>query len=365
MKCPNCGAEAKAGKFCEYCGSEIPKEQPNVTINNNYYGSDTDRSNRSDAGRCPKCNGSNVKFHREKVATVGKTNSRKSTFSNTRNSNTVKQTAYRTVGICQECGYTWDPNIGTNETAATAQKSKGCLWWFLMLCIWPIALSVWFYKTDKVRLEKKWKIIILVVFWVFMLITSASSPSDEASTNIPNATESITQSTVSTEISNETEAPTTEIPATTEAAVSEFSVIDTFVEKYNAIAITPMTEGVEIDIHDKEGGHYRTEYRLTAFNDAVAKQYKVGDATIDIVNTKELFTGDNIRIYLSTDSVDFAEEVFDAIARIVYPTLTTEELSAAHEDLRRGSSSNLFKDITFYYIQSYNELFMDNVMYAE
>lgn len=46
MKCPNCNAEV-TGRFCEYCGSEIPKEQPqqnitgqNVTVINNYYNSE-------------------------------------------------------------------------------------------------------------------------------------------------------------------------------------------------------------------------------------------------------------------------------------------------------------------------------------
>ena len=37
MKCPSCGAEAK-GKFCEYCGSEMPKENVVINITNNYYG---------------------------------------------------------------------------------------------------------------------------------------------------------------------------------------------------------------------------------------------------------------------------------------------------------------------------------------
>lgn len=44
MKCPNCGAEGK-GKFCEYCGCEMPRVAPetvnndnsNTTIINNYY----------------------------------------------------------------------------------------------------------------------------------------------------------------------------------------------------------------------------------------------------------------------------------------------------------------------------------------
>lgn len=37
MKCQNCGAETQ-GKFCEYCGSEMPQEKTVVNITNNYYG---------------------------------------------------------------------------------------------------------------------------------------------------------------------------------------------------------------------------------------------------------------------------------------------------------------------------------------
>lgn len=46
MKCPNCGAEA-TGRFCSYCGSELPKKEPNIhiehneTIINNYENNQT------------------------------------------------------------------------------------------------------------------------------------------------------------------------------------------------------------------------------------------------------------------------------------------------------------------------------------
>ena len=47
MKCPSCGAEAK-GKFCEYCGSEMPKENVVINITNNYYGgAEKQQSNRA------------------------------------------------------------------------------------------------------------------------------------------------------------------------------------------------------------------------------------------------------------------------------------------------------------------------------
>ena len=37
MKCPHCGAETKLNP-CEYCGSQLPQEQPTVIIQNHYYG---------------------------------------------------------------------------------------------------------------------------------------------------------------------------------------------------------------------------------------------------------------------------------------------------------------------------------------
>lgn len=43
MKCPNCNAEV-TGRFCTYCGSELPKEKESINITdnrsiviNNYY----------------------------------------------------------------------------------------------------------------------------------------------------------------------------------------------------------------------------------------------------------------------------------------------------------------------------------------
>lgn len=52
MKCPNCGAEGN-GKFCEYCGCELPRMAPdsvtydnssNTTIINNIYTSSDESS---------------------------------------------------------------------------------------------------------------------------------------------------------------------------------------------------------------------------------------------------------------------------------------------------------------------------------
>lgn len=52
MKCENCGAEVTEGRFCNYCGSELPREGTtnikgnNNTVNtiNNYYSTSEERN---------------------------------------------------------------------------------------------------------------------------------------------------------------------------------------------------------------------------------------------------------------------------------------------------------------------------------
>ncbi len=47
MKCPGCGADGD-GRYCEYCGSELPRPEGAKTINitNNYYGGASQESSR-------------------------------------------------------------------------------------------------------------------------------------------------------------------------------------------------------------------------------------------------------------------------------------------------------------------------------
>ena len=141
-------------------------------------------------GKCPKCNSTKIKFQRERVGSVGNSVSGKTIIPNVRAGSSTRQNIYNTVGVCQNCGYTWKPN----ET--TTQSGKGCLWWLLMLFVWPIALSVWFYKTDKIKLEKKWKIIIIAAFWAFVIIFGGTS--EETGTDKKDKTE-ITQNDVSSD----------------------------------------------------------------------------------------------------------------------------------------------------------------------
>ena len=126
MKCPNCGAEAEKGKYCEYCGFKIPEDPVIINITNNYYKDE------------------NVKYKEPEQAHPG-------AHLNAEN--------------------TWTLPPKQEET----EKKKGCLWWVLVIMFWPFYLSYWFLTSDKINMEKKWRIAIVVLFWIFVLASGSSS----------------------------------------------------------------------------------------------------------------------------------------------------------------------------------------------
>lgn len=116
---------------------------------------------------CPRCGGDNINFRRESMGSRSKSTSYRIT-KGVRTRSGGSTTSYRTVGLCQDCGYAW--------SAGSMGKSGKPWWlWLLFICIWPIPLSIWFWKTDKVHLDNKVKGGIIGGFWAILILLSAVS----------------------------------------------------------------------------------------------------------------------------------------------------------------------------------------------
>ena len=138
MKCKYCGAEIEPNtKFCAHCGSQISLDMRKEQEQLNKKG-------------CPECGSSSIEFNREDrtVKRKGK--------------NTQKSMV--TVGVCHDCGYTWQ----TGETK-TLTTDRTCLWVLGWIVIFPVPLTILMLRNDK--LEKKVKYIIIGAAWgVYLLL---------------------------------------------------------------------------------------------------------------------------------------------------------------------------------------------------
>ncbi len=257
MKCPSCGAET-SGDVCEYCGSELPKEKSTVNVTNNYYGNSGQESNQnSNTGvTCPQCGGNKIKFNRERVGTSrqGQSKSTIRLVGTGRTGSSTSQTAYRTVGICQNCGYTWDATQGTGATAK--KKSRTWLWVLGWICIFPIPLTILMLRNEK--LDKKIRYAIIAIAWIVYIAIGASGGGEKE--EVAGNTTAVIESEQATETIDEATATEQETSEESETAVNQYyenddvvnEFISAFNEKYPESAITDAEQG---NIKQKAYGH--------------------------------------------------------------------------------------------------------------
>ena len=249
MKCPSCGAETQ-GKFCEYCGSEMPKENSTVNITNNYYGGAAPQEQTevdNNVGKCPKCGNSKITFKRERVGTATQSRSRKNYIGTGRQGQSVSQSAYRTVGVCQNCGYTWNPNA-TNKGSG----KKTWLWVLGWICIFPLPLTILLLRKKDMKPAVKYGII--AVAWVLFLIIgmAGNSETDVPQTDTPlSHTESV-QGDQTTDNTTENNG-TTSTDGTEETVIyAEDKVVNRFITEFN--------QNSAYEITDISKGNIRTKY---------------------------------------------------------------------------------------------------------
>ena len=210
MKCPSCGAETR-GKFCEYCGSEMPQEKPQV-------------------GGCPKCGSTNVTFKREWVGTSTQRSSHKNIIGTGRTGQSVSQSAYRTVGLCQNCGFTWNPNA-----ASKGSGRKTWLWVLGWICIFPVPLTILMLRKKDMKPAVKYGIIAAAWLLLFVIGLFGNSETDTPQTDVPGTT-------IQTEQSTDATTETTEAIDNTNPYAKHEATIRKFVDEFNAISDTPVTD---------------------------------------------------------------------------------------------------------------------------
>ena len=273
MKCPNCGAETN-GKFCEYCESELPKDKVNIGI-------------------CPKCGNSNIIFKRERVSTATKHSSSKNVFGTGRTGHSATQTSYRTIGLCQNCGHTWNPNAGSSGS-----KRKTWLWVLGWICIFPIPLTILLLRKKDMKPAVKYGVI--AVAWLLFFVIGILGSTGETAPNNNSTSPTVSQLESTTEVSsNDTEErnPYAEQEKNIRKFVNEFNqisdtpVTDIEFKKNHTIAylvVDGFTElSIKVNDHSEMGFFFTLEFSngtasLEQYEKLMRDIVKVFDANVDV-----------------------------------------------------------------------------------
>ena len=266
MKCPNCGAEAK-GKFCEFCGSELPKEKATINITNNYYVNAEEK-----------------------------------------------------------------PRSKSNNRASTTTKSKKKRTWLWVLgwiCIFPLPLTILLLRKKNMKPAVKYGIIAVAWLLFFAIGSSGNSETEAPSSTVPSHTEAVEL------------APTEEITTEpTEVVLSAATYIDDVVSKYNEQATEQLVFVESFDPQDRDNGHYRVEFRLSAYNEAIGKSYLLGDKVVDLVAHETYLGGISFRVYTNDVSLEQVVNLIQGMSPIMDTTMSEADLQATIEEVSTKKTAN-------------------------
>ncbi len=332
MKCPSCGAESQ-GKFCEYCGSEMPQDKSTINITNNYYNGSAPQEHtevNNNVGKCPKCGNSKINFKRERVATTTQSHSRKNYIGSGRQGKSESQSAYKTVGVCQNCGYTWNPN-----EANKGSNKKTWLWVLGWIFIFPLPLTILLLRKKDMKPAVKYGIIAIAWVLFFVIGIFGNGGTDTTPTE---TTPSHTESLQGDQSNNNDTSDTINETEPLEVVLNDY--IADAVSVYNSKATEKLVFIEDFKPSDKENGHYRTEFRLTAYKDAVGKSYVLGDKVVDIIASKTIYDEIDCRVYTNDTSLSQVVALIEGFSPILDEELTSDELKKTLDEVSTKKTAN-------------------------
>lgn len=113
------------------------------------------------------------------------------------------------------------------------------------------------------------------------------------------------------------------------------SHIDDYLSKFNQLSSHTIENLSYFDLHDRLSSHYRTEFRLYAFKDALAETGTLDNNIIDIIDYSSfsLSNSCNLRIYTSISNIDIKKEFIKISCQIFDSTITENDLQKIYNNI--------------------------------
>lgn len=127
---------------------------------------------------------------------------------------------------------------------------------------------------------------------------------------------------------------------TTTPEISLDEYIENILSKYNAQATEELVFVEDFTPSNKQSGHYRTEFRLTAYDDAVGKSYLLGDKVVDLVASPTIFGEINFRVYANNISLEQGIALIQGMSPLMDENLTALELQEVITEVTTEKTAN-------------------------
>lgn len=121
---------------------------------------------------------------------------------------------------------------------------------------------------------------------------------------------------------------------------AEEITIDSLVDSYNSVAENQLVYVEDFEVQNKESGHYRTEFRLGAYEDAIGKSYSMNGKTVDIISRKDMADRQYFRVYAHTESLDSCIELIKFFSPLLDTTISDTTVKEAIDYVNEKKEAN-------------------------
>lgn len=213
------------------------------------------------------------------------------------------------------------------------KKRNTWLWVLGWIFFFPLPLTILLVRKKKMNSILKYGII--AVAWLFYLIIGLSGESNDSgktnnSNNGVSATDETTGSSDSSDDSGKQE-------ITEESNSNSENEIDAFVSSINGSGSVNLEFVEDFVPSDKSSSHYKTEFRLDAYKDAIGKSYKYGDTTVDIILSS---SGAIRRIYMDGATYEQCENMIRYASPLLDSTVTEADIQETVDYIAQNNGAN-------------------------
>lgn len=99
-----------------------------------------------------------------------------------------------------------------------------------------------------------------------------------------------------------------------------------FVDEFNDNNATSLEYVENFVPSDNSGSHYRTEFRLSAYENAIGKSYLFGSATVDIVVREDYFGEILTRVYMDNATIEQCADMISIASPIMDSSISDDEI---------------------------------------
>ena len=108
---------------------------------------------------------------------------------------------------------------------------------------------------------------------------------------------------------------------------SKEGAIKNLVNGFNNASENKLEYVEDFVVSDKDSGHYRTEFRLNAYSNAVGKSYEFEGQVVDIVSTQSISGDVDIRIYTDGATLAQCEALVQYASKILDSTMSDKTIT--------------------------------------